>query len=75
MLANAARICEAKYGLLWLNLVEADGFRPVAHHGLRALETGYPVDRLLRPEPDLPLARLARSKQVVHVLDARTEML
>ena len=71
MLANAARICEAKYGLLWL--VEADGFRPVAHHGLRALETGYPVDRLLRPEPDLPLARLARSKQVVHVLDARTE--
>ena len=71
MLANAARICEAKYGLLWL--VEADGFRPVAHHGLRALETGYPVDRVLRPEPDLPLARLARSKQVVHVLDARTE--
>ena len=71
MLANAARICEAKYGLLWL--VEADGFRPVAHHGLRALETGYPVDRVLQPEPDLPLARLARSKQVVHVLDARTE--
>ena len=71
MLANAARICEAKYGLLWL--VEADGFRPVAHHGLRALETGYPVDRVLRPEPDLPLAQLARSKQVVHVLDARTE--
>jgi GAF domain-containing protein len=71
MLANAARICEAKYGLLWL--VEADGFRPVAHHGLRALEKGYPVDRVLRPEPDLPLARLARSKQVVHVLDARTE--
>ena len=28
---------------------------------------------MLRPEPDLPLARLARSKQVVHVLDARTE--
>jgi hypothetical protein len=71
MLANAARICEAKYGSLWL--VEADGFRPVAHHGLQALETGYPVDRVLRPDPDLPLARLARSKQVVHVLDARTE--
>jgi GAF domain-containing protein len=71
MLANAARICEAQYGLLWL--VEADGFRPVAHHGLQAPERGYPVDRVLRPEPDLPLARLARSKQVVHVLDARTE--
>jgi GAF domain-containing protein len=71
MLANAARICEGKYGLLWL--AEADGFRPVAHHGLPALETGYPVDRVIRPEPDLPLARLARSKQVVHVLDARTE--
>src|SRR5262249_45952651 len=71
MLANAARICEAKYGLLLL--VEADGFRPVAHHGLGALETAYPADRVFRPEPDLPLARLARSKQVVHVLDARTE--
>ena len=72
MLANAARICEAKYGFLWLT--EGDGFRPVAYHGLPpALETEFPVDRVLRPESDLPLARLARSKQVVHVLDARTE--
>ena len=72
MLANAARICGAKYGFLWLT--EGDGFRPVAYHGLPpALETEFPVDRVLRPEPDLPLARLARSKQVVHVLDARTE--
>ena len=72
MLANAARICGAKYGFLWLT--DGDGLRPVAYHGLPpALETEFPVDRVLRPEPDLPLARLARSKQVVHVLDARTE--
>ena len=32
MLANAARICGAKYGFLWLT--EGDGFRPVAYHGL-----------------------------------------
>ncbi len=72
ILEKAARICGAKYGFLWLT--EGDGFRPVAYHGLPpALETEFPVDRVLRPEPDLPLARLARSKQVVHVLDARTE--
>jgi GAF domain-containing protein len=40
------------------------------HTTLRATASGV---WLLRPEPDLPLARLARSKQVIHVLDCRTE--
>jgi hypothetical protein len=31
MLVNATRICEAKFGVLWL--VEGDGFRAVALHG------------------------------------------
>src|SRR5207247_3789978 len=32
MLDNAARICGAKFGVLWL--AEGDGFRSVALHGL-----------------------------------------
>src|SRR5262249_6814224 len=56
MLTNATRICEAKYGFLWL--VEGDGFRPVAYHGVSpALAHVFPRDQILRPEPDLPLAR------------------
>jgi len=31
MLANATRICEAKFGILWL--AEDDGFRSAALHG------------------------------------------
>jgi len=72
MLANATRICEAKYGMMWL--VEGDGFRRVALHGVPLdLVDEFPRDRVVRPEPDLPIARLARSKQVVHVLDATAE--
>src|SRR5438094_9215007 len=32
MLDNATRLCEAKYGMLWL--FEDGGFRPVALHGV-----------------------------------------
>ena len=72
MLANAARICEAKYGFLWVS--EGDGLRPVAYHGVQPeFVAAYPRDLVLRPEPDLPLARLIRTKQLVHVLDAREE--
>ena len=72
MLANAAHICEAKYGFLWVS--EGDGLRPVAYHGVQPeFVAAYPRDLVLRPEPDLPLARLIRTKQLVHVLDAREE--
>src|SRR5262249_26591578 len=54
MLANATRICEAKFGMLWL--FERDGFRPVALHGLPpALAAQRPRDMILRPEPDRPM--------------------
>jgi GAF domain-containing protein len=71
MLANATRICEAKYS--FLHLVEGDGFRPVATHGVPPALADLYSRRILLPEPDLPLARLARSKHVIHVLDCRTE--
>ena len=73
MLENAVRICEATFGHLWL--FENDAFRAVAVHG----EKMY-VDHLwrnpvvsLRDNPGIPLARLADTRQVVHVPDLRTD--
>ena len=74
MLANATRICEAKFGHLFLR--EADGFRAVA---LQSVGGTYP-DWLRRgsklvdlANPEGPLARIARTKKVVHVADLTTE--
>jgi hypothetical protein len=47
MLENATRICEAKFGVMWL--CEGDGFRAVALHGPAAhLESGV-VNRSFTP--------------------------
>jgi GAF domain-containing protein len=73
MLANAVRICEAKFGNL--TLWEGDCFRAVAVYG----ETAFTERRKQQPKisvvgyPALPLARLAATKSVVHVVDFRAE--
>ena len=72
MLANATDICEAKFGFLWL--AEGDGFRAVAMHGVPsavAEETHY--EGVIRFAPDVPLGRVALTKQLVHVADIRDE--
>jgi GAF domain-containing protein len=73
MLANATRVCEASYGALWV--CEGDSFRNVALHG--ALPAGYAAElqRManLRPHPDAPLARAARTRETVHIADLGTE--
>ena len=66
MLANAARICEAKFGIL--ALYESDGrFRIVAMHnappGFAELKRREPV---IRPGP---LARMAATKELIHIPD------
>ena len=61
MLANAARICEAKFGMLYLR--DGDGFRAVA--ATRDAPTAYVELRhrgQLRPPPDGPLGRAAATK-------------
>jgi len=73
MLENATRLCEARFGNLWLR----DGgiFRAVAIHG----ESTY-LD-LLRRDPVIdvgkfpyaPLGRLVEAKDVVHVPDVTAE--
>jgi GAF domain-containing protein len=72
LLANATRICEATFGNLFLR--EGPVFHPVAIHN----EKGY--DEYLwrraidvRENPGVPLDRLAKTKQVIHVTDLRSD--
>jgi GAF domain-containing protein len=68
MLENATRICEADLGTM--ALYEDGGFRHVALHGAPSayaeLRQREPV---VRPHPEAPLGRLARTKDLVHVDD------
>src|SRR5262249_16621303 len=66
MLANATRICEAKFGTLWL--CEGDAFRAVAlHNAPPAYAEARRRELLLRPPPDTALGRAASTKQVVQI--------
>src|SRR5262249_1865688 len=73
MLANATRICEATFGHLWL--FEGSAFRAVAVHGTQGF-----VDHMrhhpmvdLQESPGIPLDRLARTRELVHITDLRTD--
>ena len=69
LLENATRLCESSYGNMWLG--EGDAFRSVALHG--ALPAAYMkqwgVGTLLRPAPELPIARAAAAKQPFQIPD------
>ena len=67
ILANATRICEAKFGTLYLR--EADGLRTVATHNA---PTSYVEDRkrnLVRPPPDSALGQVLKTHRVTQVAD------
>jgi len=68
MLANATRICEAKFGTLWL--CEGDAFRAVAlHNAPPAYAEARRRELRLRPPADTALGRAASTKQVVQIDD------
>jgi transcriptional regulator with GAF, ATPase, and Fis domain len=72
MLENATRICDASYGMMFLS--EGTAFCAAAIQNLpRALAKKRQRGALIEPIPDDPLARLAATKQKVHISDARTE--
>jgi GAF domain-containing protein len=72
MLANAVRICEARFGMLLL--CESGGFRPVALHDLpAALASQRQPDVVLPPDLEIPPGQLARTKQIVHIADITKE--
>jgi GAF domain-containing protein len=71
MLANAARLCTASYGVMWLR--EGDAFRSAALHG--PLPAAY-IERwrsgtLVHPGPDNPLMQVVRTRRPVQVPDMR----
>src|SRR5262249_25573932 len=69
MLENATRICEAKFGNLFLRIDE--GFRAVAAHGLPIYADWIKRESLfvLKEHSRGPLAQLAETKEIVHVTD------
>ena len=72
MLANATRICEAKFGTLWVR--EGNAFRAVATHNVPAafaeLRRREP---LVHPGPGSVMAKLISGKEVVKSIDITTE--
>src|SRR3954453_16358791 len=72
MLANATRICDAKFGAL--SLYENGGFRHVALHRAPAAYAELRArEPIIHPNPDQGLGRIARTKQVVHIIDIMAE--
>jgi GAF domain-containing protein len=74
LLENAVRICEAKFGNLFL--YEGDGFRNVCTIGVRSAYGEWwrrePVVTLRDLHPQTPLARVARTKEILHIPDVAT---
>jgi len=72
MLENATRICEAEFGLLVL--LENGKFRLVALHNV---PTEFTRERSkagpFQPTVNHPLARVARTRQILHVRDLRED--
>ena len=73
MLANATRICEAKFGNFLL--CEEGAFRAVAWHGEPTYVENWRREPLVIVTEDsrIPLARLIQTKRPIHVADLRSE--
>jgi signal transduction histidine kinase len=73
MLANATRICEATYGNLFLR--DGSTFRAVAVHSKESYADSWRKnpDLDLREHPQIPLNRLVKTRQVIHLPDLRTD--
>jgi GAF domain-containing protein len=72
MLANAVRICEAKFGNLLL--YDGSAFRFAAlHNAPQAWDELRRHNPVVRPGPNNPLCRMAATKQLQHLADIRKE--
>jgi GAF domain-containing protein len=70
VLENATSLCQAAYGNMYLR--EGDAFKLMALHGDLPAEQWHP-GALFRPAAGVPLARIAQTRQRVHVADYREE--
>jgi GAF domain-containing protein len=73
MLENATRICGAKFGNLFL--LEGENYRAVAVQGERHYAEYYRANPLVEQKDTagIPLDRVRRDKQVLHILDMRND--
>jgi GAF domain-containing protein len=71
MLANAVRLCEASFGMLYR--FEAGAWRAVAMLGVPPAFAEFWQRGPQRPGPRTGLGRIAATRQSVHILDAATE--
>jgi GAF domain-containing protein len=72
ILRNATHICEAKFGNLFL--YDGTAYRSVATDGVPPAWAEFlQCNPVIRPGPNVPLGRVAMSKQVVHIADIRME--
>ena len=73
MLANATRICEATYGNLFLR--DGAKFRAVAVHSKETYADFWRQNPEInsRDHPQIPLSRVVKTGQVVHIPDLRTD--
>src|SRR5262245_40079417 len=69
MLANAMRICEAKFGHLLL--YDAQGFHAAHLHDVPPAYREIWEHGPISPKPNTGLGRLARTKKVVHIADLK----
>ena len=71
MLANAARLCEAKFGALGLR--EGDAYRIVAIHNAPQAFAEFMQREPLRPSPNVTLGRAIATKRVAQTADITIE--
>src|SRR5262249_35759818 len=71
MLANATRLCEAKFGTLYLR--DGDGFHAASLHNAPRAFAENRKRGLIRPGPGTALGHLLRTKQVVRIADVTME--
>ena len=69
ILANATRLCGAKFGIL--NLYDGEAYTNAAFHGVPEALLTRP-QQVIRPHPQSGLAEVARNRQVVQIDDVRT---
>ena len=69
MLANAMRLCDAKFGTL--NLYDGEAFRAGALHNVPPTYEDIRRGMVIRPDPRSSLGRVARTRQVDHIDDLR----
>jgi signal transduction histidine kinase/DNA-binding response OmpR family regulator len=67
MLANAVRLCDAKFGTL--NLYDGGAYRHVALHNVPPAYAAFRQGMVIRPDPRSSLGQVASTKEVVHVVD------